>query len=162
MAISGVETAGYNSDNTDYIYAAPYTVSSISSETVFVITNFGAGLENDGLDAGIPGGAADLGIEPKVVATSWKGSAVRCGMYDDANGAFWEFDGQKLYAVLRNSTTQITGTITATSGSNEIVGVGTRFGEQFAAGNKLVIKGQVYEVTDVESSTVLHLSLIHI
>lgn len=158
VAISGVETAGYNSDNTDYIYATPYTVSSISSETVFVITNFGAGLENDGLDAGIPGGAADLGIEPKVVATSWKGSAVRCGMYDDANGAFWEFDGQKLYAVLRNSTTQITGTITATSGSNEIVGVGTRFGEQFAAGNKLVIKGQVYEVTDVESSTVLHIN----
>lgn len=158
IAIDGVESAGYNSDNTDYIYATPYTVSSITNESTFVITGFGPGGENDGLDTGIPGGAADLGIEPTVVAVSWKGAAYRCGMYDDANGVFWEYDGQKLYAVLRNSTTQITGTIEVTNGSNEVVGTGTRFGEQFTAGNKLVIKGQVYEVSDVESSTVLHIN----
>jgi hypothetical protein len=158
VAIDGVESAGYNTNNTNYIFSNTYTVSSIVDEKTFLISNFDPGLENDGLNTGIAGGGADLGVEPKLVVTSWKGAAVRVGMFDDSNGLFWEFDGQKIYAVLRNSTTQITGTIQCTQGSNEIVGTGTRFGDQFVAGDRLVIKGQVYKITDVESSTVLHIN----
>jgi len=157
VALSGIDTVGYNSDITDYNYTL-YEVTGITDSDTFTIGNFGVGQVNEGLDTGIPIGTATLGLEPKVVAQHWKGAATRVGMFDDSNGAYWEYDGDKLYAVLRNSTIQITGRVDLTQGSNEIVGTGTRFGEQFVAGNKVLIKGQVYEVTDVESSTVMHVN----
>ena len=158
VALSGIDSVGYNSDNTNYVYTT-YTVTGINNENQFTIDL--SDPANSGLGAGIVDATATLGIEPKVVAINWKGSAVRAGMFDDANGPYWEYDGDKLYAVLRNSTTQVTGTVTLVNGSNEIVGdagSGVRFGEQFTAGNKVQIKGQVYEVTDVVSSTVMHVN----
>ena len=157
VALSGIDSVGYNSDNTNYIFTT-YEITSILDENRFVISDFGGGGVNDGLDTGIVDATASLGIEPKAIGITWKGGAVRSGMFDDSNGPFWEYDGNKLHAVIRNSTTQVTGTVTLVNGSNEITGSGTRFGDQFVAGNKVQIKGQVYEVTDVVSSTVMHVS----
>lgn len=83
----------------------------------------------------------------------WNNSAVRCGLYDFQNGFFYEYDGQNLYAVRRNSTTQISGTIRATNNSNEIVGSNTNFNGQLTAGDLIVIRGQSYKITSISSNT---------
>lgn len=74
-------------------------------------------------------------------------------MFDDQNGFFYEFDGQKIYAVRRSSTLQLTGTVSAFRGSQIIAGVKTSFNTQIAVGDKAVIRGQSYLVVEVSSDT---------
>jgi len=158
VALSDITTTGYNSPINNYIYT-PYTITAIIDSNTFEITDFGPGGLNDGLNIGLVAGTtASLGISPKVVVTEWSGAAVRTGMFDDANGPYWEYDGVSLYACVRSSTTQVTGTVALTNGSNIITGTNTRFGDQFTAGNKVQIKGQVYEVTNVASSTEMYVN----
>ena len=52
-----------------------------------------------------------------VTVSGWYGAVNRLGAFDFQNGLFFEFDGQTLYAVRRNSTFQIAGRITANGGS---------------------------------------------
>lgn len=150
VVLDGIESTGYNNDNTDYNYASPYTVTAITGENSFQIatSQFTA----------IPGGAATLGTEPQVVAIKWKGAAVRVGTFDDANGPYWEYNGDKLFACIRSSTTQCIGTVALTDGSNKIVGTDTAFGQQFVTGNKVLIRGQVYEIQEVRSPTVMYVN----
>jgi hypothetical protein len=81
------------------------------------------------------------------------GIANRAGVFDDQNGAFFEWDGAKLWAVRRSSVRQITGTITVTNGSGAIAGSGTSFNTELAAGDRVVIKGLSYKVIAINSST---------
>ena len=97
----------------------------------------------------------------RVSPTSWYGSSNRVGMFDQQNGMFFEFDGQTLYAVLRNSINQANGLVTATQGSTLITGVslsGTQFSTQCAPGSFVVIRGQSYRVVTVISDTSMHVS----
>ena len=55
-----------------------------------------------------------------VSVTGWYGASNRLGIFDHQNGLFFEFDGQTLYAVRRNSTFQIAGKVSATQGSNTV------------------------------------------
>jgi hypothetical protein len=77
----------------------------------------------------------------------------RAGVFDDQNGAFYEWDGSTLWAVRRNSTRQITGTVTVTNGSQTVTGSGTSFTGEVAVGSYVVIKGQSYKVIAVASNT---------
>ena len=79
--------------------------------------------------------------------------ANRAGVFDDQNGAFWEWDGGTLWAVRRSSVRQVTGTVTVTNGSGAISGSGTAFSTELAAGDRVVIKGLSYKIITINSST---------
>jgi len=87
--------------------------------------------------------------------TSWSGGTVRIGMFDQQNGAFFEYDGQTLYAVRRFSTYQLSGTISATNGSNAITGTNTFFANQLVPGDFIVIRGGSYRVQSITSQTAM-------
>ena len=90
---------------------------------------------------------------PQFNVASWQNGAIRAGMFDFQNGMFFEFDGQKLYAVRRSSTQQIGGTAAALQGSEFVFGTGTSFTTQLAAGDMVVMRGQSYKVSSVISDT---------
>jgi hypothetical protein len=81
--------------------------------------------------------------------------ANRAGAFDDQNGAFWEWDGNTLWAVRRSSTRQLTGTVTLNNGSQTVTGAGTSFSTELSADNYVVIKGQSYRVLAIASNTSL-------
>lgn len=88
---------------------------------------------------------------PRMHVTAWSNGALRSGMFDDQNGMFYEFDGQKLYAVRRSSTQQISGTMAALQGSEYVFGTNTNFQGQLQAGDRIVLRGQSYKVSSVIS-----------
>jgi len=90
---------------------------------------------------------------PQFFVREWQGGAVRTGMYDFQNGMFFEFDGQKIYAVRRSSTQQMGGTVAAQQGSELIFGTGTSFEAQLEVGDFVVMRGQSYRVTQIDSNT---------
>jgi hypothetical protein len=63
-----------------------------------------------------------LGDQPRLVVTNWHGSTVRAGIYDDPNGMFWEYDGQTLSVVRRQSTFQCAGYISVSPQSQVLIG----------------------------------------
>jgi hypothetical protein len=91
----------------------------------------------------------------------WYGAVNRLGIFDQQNGLFFEFDGQQLYAVRRNSVYQISGRVAVTSGSNTVTqasGFTTSFSEQLVPGDYVVIRGQSYRVDAIASDTSLTIS----
>jgi hypothetical protein len=90
---------------------------------------------------------------PQFNVASWQNGAIRAGMFDFQNGMFFEFDGQKLYAVRRSSTQQIGGTAAALQGTEWVFGTGTSFTTQLAAGDMVVLRGQSYKVSSVISDS---------
>jgi hypothetical protein len=90
---------------------------------------------------------------PQFFVREWSNGAVRGGMFDFQNGAFWEFDGQNIYAVRRSSTQQLAGTISALQGSEQVFGTGTKFGAQLEVGDYIVLRGQSYRIAQIDSDT---------
>jgi hypothetical protein len=94
--------------------------------------------------------------------SGWYGAANRLGIFDSQNGIFFEFDGQTLYAVRRNSTFQLSGRVTVTNGSNTITQTDasfpTNFTRQLNIGDFIVLRGQSYRVVDIASDTSLTIS----
>ena len=90
---------------------------------------------------------------PQFFVREWSGGAVRSGMFDFQNGMFYEYDGQKIYAVRRSSTQQMAGTAAALQGSELIFGTGTKFTAQLDVGDYVVMRGQTYRVVDISSDT---------
>ena len=88
---------------------------------------------------------------PRYVRAGWTDSFVRGGMFDDQNGFFFEYDGQKLYAVRRSSTTQLAGSVSCTRGSQVISGLSTSFTTQLDVSDTIVIRGQTYKVVEISS-----------
>jgi hypothetical protein len=102
----------------------------------------------------VPTGAEDSAYGfPQFYVEGWTNGAVRTGMFDSQNGAFYEFDGQKLYAVRRSSTQQIAGTAAALQGSELVFGTNTKFSAQLVVGDMVVMRGQSYRVVEIESDT---------
>lgn len=98
------------------------------------------------------------GITPQATVKNWKGAAIRVGMFDMQNGFYFEYDGETMFAVRRNSVRELMGTVTATTGATAIVGTGTKFSKQLVAGDYVVIKGQSYQVTAVDSDTSINVA----
>ena len=90
---------------------------------------------------------------PQFYVREWQNGAVRSGMFDFQNGMFYEFDGVKLYAVRRSSTQQMAGTVSVLQGSERVFGTNTKFTAQITAGDFIVLRGQTYKVSEVESDT---------
>ena len=105
-----------------------------------------------------PGVSPATGFPIRVSATNWYGSSNRIGFFDQQNGMFFEYDGQTLYAVWRNSVNQIGGTVSVTQGSSAVTGTGTQFSSQLRPGDFIVIRGQSYRVVTIASDTSLFIS----
>ena len=136
IRIAGVRTDGYNGQ---------YTVSFINTEYqigVYAITN---------QDLGDTTGA--LGAGPKLYLYKWHGSCIRTGPHDDANGMFFEYDGQTFNVVKRTSTLQLAGTCTITANSAKLVGLATKWTQQLKIGDRIVLKGMVHRVSGIFSDT---------
>jgi hypothetical protein len=107
----------------------------------------------------IPGGglsgSAIASGEYYVTVESWYGCTNRIGMFDSQNGMFFEFDGQTLYAVVRNSTFQLSGKVSVENGSNLVSqtqpAFETNFSNQLEPGDFVVIRGQSYRVETINS-----------
>ena len=84
---------------------------------------------------------------------NWQNSNLRCGLFDDQNGMFFEYDGQNLKVCRRKSIKQLSGSVTATFGSGLISGVNTKFQSQLNVGEYIVIRGQSYMVVQIDSDT---------
>ena len=142
VILTGVSTNGYN---------GTYTVQSIVSETGFTVTAANT-LAQVGANSGT------LEARPRIAVSGWHGSSIRAGLFDEQNGLFWESDGQRISVVKRSSTFQLAGTATVTNGSVAVTGTNTRWYEQLAEGDKIVIRGQSYEVTNVANNTAMQVS----
>ena len=90
---------------------------------------------------------------PQFYVMEWENGAVRTGMFDFQNGMFFEYDGQKIYAVRRSSTQQLAGTVAALQGNEVIFGTGTSFDAQLDVGDYVVMRGQSYRVVQIDSQT---------
>ena len=135
VSISGVTTSGYNGSG--------YVVTSIVSDETFVV------------QAQVPLGGGDstpvvLGQQPRLNVTGWHGSSIRCGLFDDQNGMFWENDGQSVNVVQRTSTQQTAGLVNVSVGSNLVTGDGTcRFQDQLNVGDVVTIRGMTHSVASI-------------
>ena len=134
ITITGVSTSGYD---------GTYTVSSITNERQlsFVAT------KTLGSTTPVLGSPCLLSVK------NWHGSTVRAGIFDDQNGMFYQYDGKTLAVCRRSSTFQIAGTISVNANSNTITGSNTRFTEQLAAGDRVVIRGMSHVVSNIASDT---------
>jgi hypothetical protein len=136
VRLTGVVSANYN---------GTYVVEEIVSSKVFKIIASSAPTVTPAL----------LGDTGRLAVTKWTGCAVRAGMFDDSNGMFWEYDGKDLYVVRRSSTQQISGTVEVENGVRSVIGTNTLFTDQLDVGEKILIRGQVYLITSIDSDTAL-------
>lgn len=128
-------------------YYGTYFVDSVTDANTFVAAPI------SGQTAPAAGtGALDAGA--KYTVERWAGASIRAGMFDDQNGVFFEWDGHLLWVVKRYTTCQLVGKVNFAA--HTVTGTGTKFTEQIAVHDKIVIRGASYEVTGIESDTVLY------
>ena len=140
VRLYGITSANYNGD---------YEVKAITNDFTFTVA------------AGSPAptdATALLDSQPRIAVIKWVGASIRCGLFDDSNGMFWEYDGQELAVVRRSSTFQLAGTVDVTNGSQTVTGTNTRFTEQLKVGDLIVIRGQTYLVSTITNDTTLSIS----
>lgn len=107
-----------------------------------------------------------FGLRMGTVGQATNGIRIRAGHYDSQNGVFIEWDGQNLYFVRRNSTTQLSGTVAVTLGSQVVNGTATTFTDP-ATGigtidandpKYVVIRGMSFKVLKVISDSQIIIS----
>lgn len=101
------------------------------------------------------------GVELYVTCVNWKGASVRSGMFDEQNGFFFEYDGQTLFTGRRQSIKEMFGKVDCLQDNGQVGGNGTRFREQLIVGDKIVIKGQSYEIVQISSDTNLRIQPVY-
>jgi hypothetical protein len=134
ITMTGVTTSGYD---------GIYTVAKIVDErtlTILAVTTLGS-------TTPILGSPCYMSIR------SWHGATVRSGTFDDQNGMFWQYDGIRMALVKRSSTNNIAGTISLQANNNAVTGTNTRFTQQLAVGDRIVIKGMSHVISTLTSDT---------
>lgn len=106
--------------------------------------------------AGEPADAAAQGLVEYYV-DGWENSLLKCGMFDDQNGLYFEYDGLDLYCCRRSSVVQLSGSVSVTFKSGLVSGTNTKFLSQLSEGDFIVIKGQSYRVADILNDTNLYI-----
>lgn len=145
ILIEGVVSASGDVDSA--LYNGSRTVATVTGAKTFTYTT-----------TSTPTDLAPGGTNVFVTATGWKGASVRTGLFDDQNGFFFEYDGSTLYACRRDSVKELFGTVSVTQNSGTVTGTSTRFREQLIVGDKIVIKGQTYEIAQIDSDTQLRIN----
>ena len=136
VTINGVVTSGYN---------GVYKVNDVIDERTFNVVAVNT----------LGSATAVLGSPCQMSLRNWHGATVRAGTFDDQNGMFWQYDGRQLSVGRRSSTFQIAGTISLARDSNAVTGSSTRFTQQLAAGDRVVIRGMSHVVTSIISDTAM-------
>ena len=136
ITLSGSLTSGYNGTYILNNIIDDYTFTFLATSVLGNVT-------------------AVLDTIAKVSVTNWHGAVVRAGCFDDQNGVFWDWSGSILSVVRRNSTQQISGTLSINANSNSITGTNTRFTQQVRMGDKIVIRGMTHYVSQVSSDTAM-------
>ena len=90
---------------------------------------------------------------PTLAVLSWTDCDIRCGMFDDQNGFFFEFDGDTLNCVRRSSVQQVPGRVSVTKDSHVVSGTDTMFTSQLSPADHVVIRGMTYKVVKITSDT---------
>jgi hypothetical protein len=98
------------------------------------------------------------GTNVYVHARKWYGAVTRAGIYDEQNGFYYEYDGQKMYAVRRHSEKEGIGRVNVTKNSSFVTGLGTQFRKQLIAGQTIVMKGSSYRIVSINSDTSINIS----
>jgi len=151
IAVSGSTDATATSYNgTGVGGGSTYSVVSVPSLTSFTYTMTSSASS-----------ATATGFPITISPTNWYGNTNRVGMFDHQNGFFFEFDGQTLWCVKRSSTTQITGLVTVTQGSQSVVGTTgnnqTFFTTQLKPNDWIVIRGLSYQVVNITSDSQMYI-----
>lgn len=133
-----VQVTGFNDD----AYNGRFEVHEIIDPFTFTYSMSGSNIQTTS-----PGGLGQFNVD------AWSDSRVRAGMFDHQNGFFYEFDGTRLWAVRRSSTTQISGTATVTKNTNVVIGEDTNFSGQLNEGEFVVIRGGSYKIVKIKSNT---------
>ena len=141
VQISGFDQSAYN---------GIFKIIAVSSALVFTYTALATPSASPA--------TSTVPLIPHVSPYSWYGASNKIGFFDSQNGMFFQFDGQTLYVVLRNSVNQITGTVTATQNSSLVTGSSTQFSTQLVVGDYIVIRGQTHRVTTITSDTQLYIT----
>lgn len=139
VRLLGIDTNGYNGE---------YLVSNIVDERTFTVT----------ASSELASTVARFGPQPQVSLFRWSGATIRAGAFDEQNGMYWGYDGNRMFVGVRSSTFQLIGLTSVTPNSNTVIGNATRFRDQLKAGDKIVIKGMSHTVTNVVSQTLMYMS----
>jgi hypothetical protein len=141
VIISGVNdtTPGYN---------GTYTVASIVDERTLTVIAGSAPATSP----------ASIGSPCLLSVSGWWGATVRAGTFDEQNGMFWQWDGQRLALGRRSSTFQVAGSVSIVPDSNTVTGTNTRFTSQLISGDRVVIRGMTHVITQVLSDTTIYVT----
>lgn len=142
IKIEGVVSNSGDADSN--LYNITTTVASVTGEKSFTYAL-----------SSTPSDLAPGGSNVFVTCRNWVGAVVRTGLFDDQNGFFFEYDGLNLYVCRRDSVKELFGTVSVTLDSQTVTGTNTRFREQLVVGDKIVIKGRSYEISQIGSDTTL-------
>ena len=98
-----------------------------------------------------PTGDFNPGGIGSVEVNGWNDATVRSGLFDDQNGMFFEFDGQTFFAVKRQTTTPLAGTIQVKQDSPWMVSSdnNTKFLTQIKENDFVNIKGMSYQINSI-------------
>lgn len=96
---------------------------------------------------------AQRGSSGKLEILGWYDGTVRTGLFDDQNGAFFEYDGMNFNVVRRSCTLNVPSRWTATVDSGSISRTGTFNNRDYLqAGETLSIKGMTYKINKWNAS----------
>jgi hypothetical protein len=138
VQIEGVEVA-YGTTNP---YNGTFIVDSIVSTTAFTYSM-----------PTVPITTSPIPDNAYATCTKWTGGTVRSGLFDSQSGFYFEYDGNTLFAVRRNSIKELAGKVSVNVNSNLVTGSSTRFLSQLLVNDHIVIRGQTYEVSQITSDT---------
>ncbi len=132
-------------------YNGTFTVTSVTGTKSFTYTMSGTPT-----DTAPVGDTSQLGAF--VTCTRWTAGASRVGLFDDQNGFFFEYDGNQIFACRRQSIKEMFGRVSTTLNSEIVTGSSTRFRRQFVVGDFIIIKGQSYQISQIDSDTQLRIT----
>jgi len=98
------------------------------------------------------------GTDVKITVVKWKGAATRCGLFDDQNGFYFEYDGAEFHCVRRYTKKELFGRVNLTQFSNYVQGTNTRFRKQLTVGDQITIRGAHYKVIQINNDTEMYIS----
>jgi len=134
------------------VYNGTFQILSVPSATTFTYMT---------VNNVIPSSSTATATVPSILHVSpinWYGSSNKIGFFDSQNGMFFQYDGNTLYVVLRNSINQIPGLIAVNQGQGTVTGTNTAFSTTLVVGDYIVIRGASYRVLSIASDTSLSIS----